>query len=131
LIETVYAAFGRGDIAAIMDSLSDDVVFIAEGPALVPFTGVRKGKAAVLGFFEALGTTQTNQQLTTEGIAAQGDSVTTWGRYSGVVTATGKSFDSGVAHVFTIRNGKIVQFQDYMDTAAMVDAYTAAAAAAR
>jgi len=130
LIETVYGAFTRGDIATIMDNLSEEVVFIAEGPALVPYTGVRKGKAAVLGFFQALGTTQKNQKLTTEGMAAQGDQVTTWGRYSGVVTATGKSFDSGVAHVFTIRNGKIVQFQDYMDTAAMADAYAASAAAA-
>jgi ketosteroid isomerase-like protein len=47
------------------------------------------------------------------------------------VTATGKSFDSPVAHFFTFRGGKISRFVDVVDTAAMADAYRAASAAAR
>jgi ketosteroid isomerase-like protein len=36
-----------------------------------------------------------------------------------------------VAHVFTIRDGKVAKFLDFVDTAQMADAYVSAAAASR
>jgi|SRR5579872_3165928 len=129
LIQGLYDAFGRGDIQHILDSLADDVEWTFEGPSIIPFTGARKGRAEVLGFFQALGATQTNQQLTTGVWCAQGDTVATLGRYAGTVTATGKSFDTAVAHFFTIRGGKIARFVDVGDTAAFEDAYTATSSA--
>jgi ketosteroid isomerase-like protein len=45
--------------------------------------------------------------------------------------ATGKRIDCAVAHVFTIRDGKIAKFLDFVDTAQMADAYVSAAAASR
>ena len=124
LIQKLYADFGRGDIPAIIAALADDVVWTLEAPAIIPFAGARKGPSEVLGFFQALGGTQANMKLTTEQWVAQGDTVATLGRYSGTVTATGKSFDSPVAHFFTIRGGKITHFVDLGDTAAFADAYT-------
>jgi ketosteroid isomerase-like protein len=88
-----------------------------------------EGPSEVLGFFQALGATQQNQKLTTERWVAHGDTVATLGRYSGTVTATGKRFDSPVAHFFTIRDGKISRFVDLGDTAAFAEAYTSAATA--
>ncbi len=130
-IKTMYAAFARGDVQAIMNSLSDDVVWSLEGPSIIPFAGMRRGKTEVMGFFTALGTTQTNQKLTIDTYIAQGDHVATVGRYAATVTATGKSFDSRVAHVFTLRDGKVTALADFADTALMVEVYTHAAAAAR
>ena len=51
LIKKLYADFGRGDIPAILAALADDVVWIFDGPAIIPFTGTRKGPSQVLGFF--------------------------------------------------------------------------------
>ena len=129
LIQKVYADFGRGDIPAILDALTADVEWTLEGPSIIPFTGSRKGPSEVLGFFQALGATQQNMKLTTEAWVAQGDTVATLGRYSGTVTATGKHFDTRIAHFFTIRDGKISRFVDLGDTAAFAEAYTSAATA--
>ena len=131
LIQDLYAAFGRGDIPAILSRLADDVEWTTEGPSAIPYAGKLTGPAKVRGFFEALGGTQDNMKLTTESYIAQGDKVATTGRYSGVVKATGKRFDCAVAHIFTIRDGKVIRFLDFMDTAHMADAYLSSASAAK
>jgi ketosteroid isomerase-like protein len=78
-------------------------------------------------FFGGLAGTQQDQKLTIEDFVAQDDAVATFGRYSATVKATGKKFDSPVAHLFRFRNGKVVKFVNIGDTAAAVEAYSGAA----
>jgi ketosteroid isomerase-like protein len=130
LIQKVYAAFGRGDIKTILDSLTADVEWTLEGPEIIPFAGKRKGVPQVVGFFEALASTQVDLKLTTEHWVAQGDKVATFGRYAGTVKATGKKFNTPVAHLFIIRDGKVSQFLDLGDTAAFAEAYRTSSSAA-
>ena len=55
-IAQVYEAFGRGDVAAILDAVTDDVDWAAEASsAAAPWYGARHGKDAVAAFFEAFG----------------------------------------------------------------------------
>ena len=82
LIQSVYDAFGRGDIQTILNKLADDVDWTLEGPSVIPFTGKRKGVAQVKQFFDALATTQTNHKLTMEPLIAQGDQVAGLGLYA-------------------------------------------------
>ena len=129
LIQKLYAAFGRGDFQTILDNVTPDVTWTLDGPAIIPFAGRRIGPQQVSGFFDALATTQTNQTLTIDDYIAQGDKVATVGRYSAVVTATGKKVDGAIAHIFTVRDGRISAFLDFGDTAQMADAYMSAKAA--
>ncbi len=82
----------------------------------------------VTEFFQALGQ-QAGRNLTTSDIFAKGDKVATFGRYAATVPGTGRSFDSQVAHLFTIRGGKVTKFVDVVDSAAMDAAYQTAAGA--
>ncbi len=50
------------------------------------------------------------------------DGVATFGRYKCTLKKTGKHLDSPVAHLFKFRDGKIVRFVDYTDTAAYLEA---------
>jgi len=131
LVQSLYAAFAKGDVQTILDNLTSDVEWTLEGPSILPFAGKRHGVAEVKKFFEALAGTQTNMKLTPQQFVAQGEMVAIIGRYSATVTATGKGFDGPLAHFFTIRAGKVVRFIDVADTAAMVDAYQSASAAGR
>ena len=45
------------------------------------------------------------------------------GDYAWTVKATGKSFRANFAHVATLRDGKIVRFREYTDTAAGAAAF--------
>jgi ketosteroid isomerase-like protein len=95
----------------------------------VEVSGIRKGRNGVAEFFETLANTQEVVNFEPQQYIAQNDIVVALGRYSFRVKATRQVFDSDWAHVFTIRNGAIVRFQEFTDTAAVARAYRKAAAA--
>ena len=54
-VKQMYAAFGRGDIPAILEHVDDNVEWDTEIPAAdVPWLAPRRGKKEVPGFFESL-----------------------------------------------------------------------------
>ena len=50
-----------------------------------------------------------------------GDIVVVEARYSGAHRATGKEMNPQVCHVWTVRNGKVARFQQYVDTMQLQD----------
>ena len=78
-IQSVYEAFGRGDVAAILETLTDDVDWASEAadPAGAPWYGVRRGRDAVAAFFEAFGSTMEVEEFTPPSFAANDTEVLT------------------------------------------------------
>jgi uncharacterized protein len=128
LVRTLYGAFSRGDIQTILDSVTGDVNWTLEGPAVVPYAGKKTGPNQVRQFFDALVGTQENMKLTMEHFIAQGDEVATLGRYAATVKASGKKFDSPIAHFFTIRDGKVSRWVAVGDMTDVAAAYSGASA---
>ena len=60
---------------------------------------------------------------------AQGDQVAVVGEYSAKVTTTGRSITSDWVMVFTFRDGRMVRFREWTDSAQLVRAYGASVAA--
>lgn len=131
LVQSLYDAFGRGDIAHILANINTDVAWNTEGPAVIPYAGNRRGEKEVLGFFGALSGTLDNMKLTIDTMLAQGDGVAAFGRFAGRVKATGKSFDTPVGHYFKIIGGKVSLFINIIESATIAAAYTATSSAAR
>jgi len=131
LVLSVYDAFRRGDVATILNHLDPQVEWNYEGPAAIPFAGIHHDRESVAKFFEAIAGTMDEIKLHMEPFAAQGDNVVTSGRYQARVKPTGKRVDVPLVHLWTIRNGMVVRYQNLTDTAATAAAYTSGAAAAR
>jgi ketosteroid isomerase-like protein len=129
VIQEAYAAFGRGDVAAILERIDDNVVWngVYGTNASVPMSGERRGKAAVGEFFKQVAQHVKFSTFEPKEFVASGDKVVTLGHYTGS-TPTGGSFDSDFAMVFTVRNGKVVGFQEFSDSAAINAAYAGAPA---
>ena len=54
----MYEAFGRGDLQAILDRVTDDVDWSTDAAIMsAPWYGPRHGKDGVASFFEAIGKT--------------------------------------------------------------------------
>jgi ketosteroid isomerase-like protein len=54
-VQHIYAAFGRGDVPAILECLAEDVEWgYGTAPNPVPWLQRRQGRAQVAGFFQAL-----------------------------------------------------------------------------
>jgi len=54
---------------------------------------------------------------------ANDEKVVALGNYEWKVKSTGRTFGSDFAHIFTVRDGKIVRFQEITDSAAAAAAY--------
>jgi len=118
-----YAAFGRGDIAAIMQTLVDDVEWIVPGTADVPTAGTFRGKQAVQDWFGVVGQTVEFQRFEPYEFIGQGDKVVVLVHVAGLVRGTNRAYTSEDAHVATYRDGKLVHFQVFTDTAATAAAF--------
>jgi len=119
-----YAAFGRGDMPAILEMLADDIEWVDPGPAdVLPTAGTHRGKAAVGEFFRILSETEDFETFEPREFIAQGDKVVALIHAEATIRSTGKKMVQDEAHVWTFRDGKVARIQLYLDTAAMVAAY--------
>lgn len=118
IIKDVYEAFGRGDVAAVLDAVADDVDWAAEAAGSgAPWYGVRYGKGAVVKFFEAFGTAMDVEEWTPLAFAASDADVHSVVRIRATSRATGKSMTMNLHHFFTLRDGKIAYYRGTEDTA--------------
>lgn len=123
IVQAAYAAFGRGDVPAILGLLSDDVDWESFGPRAIPYTGNLRGKAEAVTFFQNLGSTTTFAEFAPEQFVAQGDMVIALGHERFTVNATGREVAVHWSHAFALAGGKIVKFREYSETDAIRRAY--------
>jgi len=93
LVKNLYACFGRGDIPAILAALDENVEWIESANPAIPYSGTRRGKAAVGEFFKLLGQVNVTKFEPLEYVS-DADRVLVIGRWSGSARTTGKSFSS-------------------------------------
>jgi ketosteroid isomerase-like protein len=128
VVQESYAAFGRGDIQGILDRLDDDVLWkgVYGAAPHVPTAGERRGRTAVKEFFRLVAENVKFSRFEPKEFIATGDKVVALGHYT-ATTPIGKRFDSDFAMVFTVRNGKVTEFQEFTDSAQINAAYAVAA----
>ncbi len=117
-IEEIYQAFGRGDVAAILDAVTDDVDWAGETSSTgAPWYGVRHGKDGVAAFFTAFGSAMEVEEFTPVSLAANDTDVLTVVRFRARSRSTGKSTAMDLHHYFKFRDGKIAYYRGTEDTA--------------
>lgn len=118
VVQDGYAAFGRGDIATFLSLLDADVEWTTPGLSDLPTAGTRRGPAQVGEFFGVLSELVDFEHFEPQAFFADGDRVVVLGTArSKVKGGSGQSLVENWCHVFTVRNGKIATFYEYLDTA--------------
>lgn len=125
-VKSLYDAFGRGDVAFILERVAPDVSWgIASASAdVVPPYGVGSGRDAVARFAGAWAQTVDFTAFAVDGFVAVGDHVFNLLHYEAVVRATGETVrNPGCMQHWTVVDGKVVRWRGYEDTAATRAAY--------
>jgi ketosteroid isomerase-like protein len=118
IITEIYEAFGRGDIAAILDAVTDDVDWAAEAASsAAPWYGVRHGRDAVAVFFSDFGSTMEVEEFTPVSLAANDTDVLTVVRFRARSRGTGRTAQMNLHHYFKFRDGKVAYYRGTEDTA--------------
>ncbi|MCZ7586558.1 MAG: nuclear transport factor 2 family protein [Deltaproteobacteria bacterium] len=122
-IQSVYEAFGRGDVPAILETLDDDVSWehdtVDHG---IPWFKPGRGKDHVGSFFQSLAALDiTNFEV--RNLFESGDQVMALVWFEGTVKDTGKGVKMQEAHLWSFNDtGKVATFAHIADTHQFVTA---------
>jgi ketosteroid isomerase-like protein len=125
IVQEAYAAFGRRDIPALLNTVSNDVDWqaVIGASSAVPTSGRRLGRDAVAKFFDDLAGSITFKQFEPREFIAEGDKVVVLGYYEGTTLPTGRGMSSEWVMVYTLANGKITKFREFADVATINAAF--------
>jgi ketosteroid isomerase-like protein len=119
-VSEIYAAFGRGDVAFIIDHLADDVAW-DQGlrSTAIPWFQPRTGKQEVGEFFSALGQGLALTTFEPQVLAADGDNVVAVVRLAGTILSTGYPVEEDLmVHRWILNgDGKVASFRHIGDLA--------------
>lgn len=115
-VEEIYAAFGRGDVPAILGVLSPDVLWQEFSPPALGLSGERRGVEAVTQWFGQLGQGLDVTNFEPTDFLADHDTVVAMGNETVKVRATGKVFETEWVHVWMLgEDGRITRWRGYLD----------------
>jgi ketosteroid isomerase-like protein len=82
-----------------------------------PYAGTYIGLENVTkNVFSRLGSEWIDYKFTPEDYVASDDKVVAYGTYTGTNKATGKYFEARVAHVWKLKDSKIISFEQFVDS---------------
>lgn len=124
IIENLYAAFAVGDVPTVLAGLDEKVVWNeAEGNVYAdgnPYVGPQE---VLNGVFARIGADYEYFNLVKiELHEMYNNQVLATLRYQAKLKNNGATYDAQVAHFWTLKNGKAIAFQQYLDTKKVADA---------
>jgi ketosteroid isomerase-like protein len=121
IVKDFFAAMGGGDRKSLLALVADDIEWIIPGEDW-PLAGTHRGHAGLADLLQkASDTVETSFPKPPE-FVAQGDRVLVVGFATGKVKATNKKFDDDWIFAITVRNGKVTNIREYVDTQALARA---------
>ncbi len=124
LVQSLYAAFGRGDINAIVEACDPNIAWFSNAdPALLPYGGELRGIDGVRSFFREVAANVEFESFQPLEFFGGPDFVAVLGRSISRARGTGARVEDQWMHMFKIRNGKVTEFRVFGDTHAAVQAH--------
>jgi uncharacterized protein len=110
-------AFYAGDIEGALERCSDDVDFIANAPVdILPHMGHRRGKAEVRQMWETIHTRYSSMRYEIPIIVAEGNKVAVNIRVFFRKSSNGRIVQFDLAVFYTLRDGRIAEIREVMDS---------------
>ncbi len=122
VVRRFYEALGRGDVAAVLGLLAPTLDW-TEAERFPYYGGTwHTPEAIVHGLLAPLERDWEHFSARPESYVSEGERVVSLGTYRGKYRKTGRSMVAPFAHVWTVREGKVVGFVQHTDTAKVLEA---------
>jgi len=121
IVKDFFAAMGSHDKQALLSLVAEDIEWIVPGEDW-PLAGTHRGHAGLENVLQ-----KANEEVETTypqppEFIAQGDRVLVVGFATGKIKATKKTFEDHWVFDITVRNGKVTNIREYVDTQALARA---------
>ena len=121
IVKDLFAAMGRGDKQGLLALSAEDIEWIVPGEEW-PLAGTHRGHAGLADLFQKTFEIVETSFPEPPEFVAQGDRVLVVGFASGKVKATNRTFKDHFVFAITVRNGKLTNIREYVDTQALARA---------
>lgn len=117
VVSSMYEAFAKGDVPTVLAAMdariewneAENFPYADRNPYIGPAAVVEGVFARLVGEWEYF-------KVAPEEILDAGDTVVSRGRYDAAYKKTGAKIHAQFVHVWKLRDGKVVSFQQYVDT---------------
>ncbi|MCF6222795.1 MAG: nuclear transport factor 2 family protein [Flavobacteriaceae bacterium] len=118
IIQNMYDSFAKGDVEAVLSMMSADIEWNEAENFPYDDGNPYIGPDAILsGVFARLGEEWEYFKLADlQVMGMENDMVLGTGRYQAKHKKTGKEINAQMAHLWQLKNGKVISFQQYADT---------------
>jgi ketosteroid isomerase-like protein len=123
-MKDMYEAFGRGDIEAVLATYDPQIEWreAENNPYQLDGSAWIGVEAVTNNLLVKMGSEWDGFTVSPIAFHDAGDTVVVETRYTGTYKSTGKPIDAQACHVWTLSDGKVTSFQQYVDTAQLHDA---------
>lgn len=121
IVKDFFAAIGRGDEQALLALAAENIEWIIPGEDW-PLAGTHRGHAGLANVLQKASNEVEMTYPEPPEFVAQGDRVLVIGVATGKIKATNKTFKDDWVFAITVRNGKLANIREYIDTQALARA---------
>jgi hypothetical protein len=121
IVKDFFAAMGGGDRQGLLALAAKDIEWIIPGEGW-PLAGTHRGHAGLADLLQKASTEMEISSPEPPEYVAQGDRVLVVGVAMGKVKATNRTFEDYFVFAITVRNGKLTNIREYVDTQALARA---------
>ena len=126
IVKDFFAAIGRSDRQGLLALTTEDIEWIIPGEDW-PLAGTHRGHAGLMDLLQKASEKVETSFLETREFIAQGDRVLVVGFAKGRIKATNRTWEDDWVFAITVRNGKLTNIREYVDTQALARASEMAA----
>ena len=119
IVRSFYDRLAAGDAPGALGLMAPDIEWITMWHYKVDGRGPQR---VAEGLFKPLVAEWSSFALVPTEFITEGNTVVSLGDFTGVHGATGKKAEARYAHVWIVKDGKITQFRQYIDTLAVAEA---------
>jgi uncharacterized protein len=120
-VKDFFAALGSGDKQRLLSLVVKDIEWIIPGEDW-PLAGTHRGHAGLADVIQKASDEVETTYPEPPEFVAHGDRVLVVGVATGKIKATNKSFEDQWVFAITVRNGKLTNIREYIDTQALARA---------
>ena len=121
VVKDFFAAIGSGEKQRVLALVAEEIVWIIPGEDW-PLAGTHRGHAGLADVIKKASEELETTYPKPPEIVAQGNRVLVVGVATGKIKATKKTFEDHWVFDITVRNGKLTNIREYIDTQALARA---------
>ena len=121
IVKDFFAAIASGDKQRVLALVAEDIEWIVPGEDW-PLAGTHRGHAGLASVLKKASEEIETTYPKPPEFVAQGDRVLVVGVATGKIKATNKTFEDHWVFAITVRNGKLTNIREYIDTQALARA---------